>query len=289
MDVICIGAALIDRAYRAADAVRPATSNPARAHRGFGGVARNVAEALARLKRRVAFYSAVGDDADGIALLTHATRAGVDVSGVRVVSERTTGEYVAILEPDGELAVGASDAGPIDTIDGAAIAAMAPALGASRWVFADGNLGADAAHALLELRGRSDFRLAVDAVSAAKVMRLPDDLQNVDLLVLNVHQAARLERLPNARAVLLTRGPDGADVIADGETTHLPAIVVAPVDVTGAGDALAAGTLHYLLAGELLVDAVRGGMLAAALTVESSATVRPDLSPDLLYAERHRL
>jgi len=289
MDVICIGAALIDRTYRAAAAVRPATSNPSRAYRGFGGVARNVAESLARLGHAVAFYSAVGDDADGIALLTHASRAGVDVSGVRVVAARTTGEYVAILEPDGELAVGASDAGPVDTIDAAAILAATPALTAARWVFADGNLGSDAAKALLDLRARSGFRLAIDAVSAAKVLRLPADLRDVDLLVINVHQAARLARMPDARAVLLTRGAEGADLIVGGETTHLPALAVAAVDVTGAGDALAAGTLHHLLEGAALLDAVRGGMLAAALTVESAATVRADLSPALLLAERHRL
>jgi pseudouridine kinase len=51
-----------------------------------------------------------------------------------------------------------------------------------------------------------------------------------------------------------------------------------PVDVTGAGDALIAGTLFGLLAGERLADAVRTGTLVARLTIESAATVSRDLS-----------
>lgn len=286
--IVCIGQACIDRTYRAADAVRPATSNPALARHGYGGVARNVAESLARMGCEVALLAAVGDDADGAALATYTAAAGVNVRGWQYRSERSTGEYVAILQPDGELVVGACDAGPVEGIDAAAIAAWEPILTSATWVFADCNLSADALAALIALRARSTFRLAIDAVSAAKVLRLPADLRDVDALFLNEHQVGRLAQPPNARAQILTNGAAGVDVTIDGTTTHLPAVAATPVDVTGAGDALVAGTLQRLLAGDGLLDAVRGGLLVAALTLESPASVRPDLSRQLLEESRHR-
>jgi pseudouridine kinase len=62
-----------------------------------------------------------------------------------------------------------------------------------------------------------------------------------------------------------------------------------PVDVTGAGDALIAGTLSRLIAGDGLVEAVRIGTVLAALTTESRATVHPELSPRLLEAAMERV
>ncbi len=289
MDVVCIGAAFIDRTFRSQEVSRPATSNPAKSHRGYGGVARNVAENLARLGRHVSLLSAVGDDADGAALRVYAQSAGVDVAGVRIANGRSTGEYVAILEPGGELVVGACDAGPVDAIGASDIAAWAPQLTHARWVFADGNLCPEALAELVALRTQLPFRLAIDGVSASKVLRLPENLASVDVLFINVHQAARLPELPNAAALVLTLGAEGAEVIANGETTRLDALLAQPVDVTGAGDALAAGTLHRLLEGDTLLDAVRGGMIAAALTIESTASVRPDLSQKLLDANRYRI
>ena len=50
-----------------------------------------------------------------------------------------------------------------------------------------------------------------------------------------------------------------------------------PVDVTGAGDAMLAAFCHHLLTGSPLDEAARAGHEAAALTVTSPHTVRPDL------------
>jgi pseudouridine kinase len=49
------------------------------------------------------------------------------------------------------------------------------------------------------------------------------------------------------------------------------------VDVTGAGDAMVAAFCHRLLGGATVPEAAAYGHRAAALTVESPHTVRPDL------------
>jgi pseudouridine kinase len=87
-----------------------------------------------------------------------------------------------------------------------------------------------------------------------------------------------------AAVVVLTDGPDGVTV-ADADGVHAVAAVPArPVDVTGAGDALVAGTLAGLLEGLAPGRAVARGTLVAALTVESGRTVRPDLAAALRAA-----
>ena len=55
-------------------------------------------------------------------------------------------------------------------------------------------------------------------------------------------------------------------------------------DVTGAGDAMTAGYVHALLAGEDVVEAARYGQVLAALTCASADTVRPDLTAALVAA-----
>jgi pseudouridine kinase len=65
----------------------------------------------------------------------------------------------------------------------------------------------------------------------------------------------------------------------------LSAPPVTAVDVTGAGDAMTAAFVHALMRGDSAVDAARFGQMAAALTVASPETVRPDLTPRLIDAE----
>jgi pseudouridine kinase len=71
--------------------------------------------------------------------------------------------------------------------------------------------------------------------------------------------------------------------------TMLPAVAADVVDVTGAGDALIAGTLSRVIEGVPLREALRTGLVAAALAIESRGSVRPDLSPGLLQDAMRRI
>jgi sugar/nucleoside kinase (ribokinase family) len=52
----------------------------------------------------------------------------------------------------------------------------------------------------------------------------------------------------------------------------------------GAGDGLAAGTIHGLALGHSLFDAVRSGLAVAAIAIESEEAVSAALSPALVAA-----
>ncbi len=303
-EVVCVGSAALDRTFALIGPARPATSNPAQLRSGFGGVARNVAENLARLGVAVALVTQVGDDAGGRALRDDCAAHGIDVRHVLVSGVHPTPEYAAIIDPQRELVIGASASEAIDALTAAMLEAALRADTAPRWTFADCNLPAPILAALLGRPRPPGARLAVDAVSIAKARRLPEDLHGLDLLFVNedearallgaggaacVEDVARGLRARGAGAVVLTRGARGAVVTAETGSVEVPAPPASPVDVTGAGDALIAGTLYGLLAGESLADAVRTGTLVALLTLESPTTVSRALSPAAVAALRPRL
>jgi pseudouridine kinase len=305
--VCCAGAAVRDRKLHLLGQGVPGTSNPARASIADGGVARNVAETLARLGVPARLVSRVGDDATGAELLARLAGAGVDTAPVRVMEGGLTGEYVALLDPLGELLYGASAMELVDRIDAADLDRGWPEPAGS-WLFLDCNLAAGTlAHGLARARA-AGMPVAVDAVSTPKVSRLPADLTGIEVLFCNRDEAtaylagigtgprsagsdasdasdaalAIALRTAGAAGVVLSRGPGGVLVADAAGQRPVAALPAATVDVTGAGDALVAGTLAALLAGQPLARAAETGTAAAALTVESEHTVRPDMSAALL-------
>ncbi len=249
------------------------TSNPAAMERGFGGAARNVAENLARLGVDVVLCSAVGDDDDGRDLVRRLRETGCDTNGVRFVGDAKTAEYAAIIDRDGELVAGACDGGALDTITLADLEGWMPIVTHAAWLVVDCNLPPGVLASVVERRCSASWHLAVDGTSIAKVTRLPESLAAVDLLFVNEAEASALgER--GARATVTSRGGRGVLLRAGNGDVTIPAQrAQAVVDVTGAGDALLAGTIHGLLEGASLEEAVRRATGLAARTVQSPTAV----------------
>lgn len=292
--IVALGGATVDRKYQASQQVILETSNPMTGRRSFGGVARNVCENLARLGVNAGLISFVGDDDAGRSLVDGLQGSGAVTSGIRRHPQLSTAEYLAVIDADGALVVGAADMAIFEAFTPAFLASVWSRLAAASWVFADCNPTTELLHELVSRRHPAGFKLAIDAVSTTKVRRLPADLRGVDLLFLNEDEArAYLDRPSLAAedaAVALQRRGVGCVVLslgargvlmanADGIAEY-PAIPARCVDVTGAGDALIAGMLSGLVSGNNHAQALRSGCLLAALTVESDASVHQELSPE---------
>ncbi len=291
MQWAAIGAAHLDRIARALGPVTLGSSNPAEVAASPGGVARNVAETLARLGSSVRLVSRLGDDEAGRSVLAATETAGVDISGVEIVAGVPTAGYTALLDPAGRLVVAFADMAIYDGFDGATAAAAAS--GVSHW-FADANLPGPALK-ILATRKPAGVVFAADAVSVAKSERLRQILAAIDLLFVNRDEARALTRCDEpgeaaARllasgvgAVVVTSGADGALVADRAGGVTLPPAPVAIRDVTGAGDALIGATLDAIGRDLPLVAAVGRGLVAAAATLGYEGAVRPDLR-DVLAA-----
>jgi pseudouridine kinase len=167
-------------------------------------------------------------------------------------------------------------------------------------VFADCNLPAETLGWLAALRRDSSGpgRLAVNGVSPAKAARLRPLLGACDLLFVNRQEAAALLngtaqglepeatvaalRAAGAGEVVMTLGAAGLCVAAGEEIVRLDNRETRVVDITGAGDALAAAYLEARLSGCDPAAAGRRALAAASLTVATEDSVSPDLTPETL-------
>jgi pseudouridine kinase len=302
--VTCIGAANLDRKLRSTAAIALHTSNPGRQSESFGGVARNIAENLARLGTPAALLTATGKDSSGAALLAHAQSLGIDTGGTLQLADAASGTYTAVLDQDGEMVVALADMALYDRLDPAFIDACQNRIAASALVVADLNLPLETVEALIAQARRLDAPLVLVAVSEPKMARLPRDLRGVRLLILNRGElAARVGRelaseteldaavaemrAQGARDLIVTRGADGVLFTRGGagedQIVRLYAHGADIVDVTGAGDAFAAAVCWSLLQdADDLELACRRGLKLSALTLGVAETVHPRLGPDSL-------
>lgn len=294
--IVCIGAANLDRKLRTQGKLMPGTSNPASQSESFGGVARNVAENLARLGADAGLITAVGADAAGAALLSHAERLGIDTRGVFKFDDAATGTYTAVLGHDGDMAVALADMALYDRLTPEVMAARQPQRANAALIVADLNLPRETVAALIADANRDGVPLVLVAVSEPKMARLPRNLRGARLLILNegelgVRAGRRLNseadfaaachevQAQGVRDVIVTRGARGVLYTTGPGLGQLQAPPAEVVDVTGAGDAFAAAVCWSLSRhpGDLAL-ACRCGLRLSALTLASAQTVCPQLT-----------
>lgn len=298
--VACIGAANLDRKLRSLAPLAMGTSNPARQHESFGGVARNIAENLARLGTPVSLTTAIGDDSSGRALIAHAEAAGIDTSGTLKLENACSGTYTAVLDEHGEMLLALADMALYDALTPEFLASRQPRRALPALTVADLNLPHDTLAALLAEALRDGVPLVLVAVSQPKMARLPQRLDGLRLLILNQGEletrvgkplrsdadfgaACATLQAQGVQDLIVTRGCAGVIYTSTGGIEHLAAPDVQVVDVTGAGDAFAAAVCHTLFQGsDDLALACRRGLKLSAMTLACEQTVCPDLNADSL-------
>jgi len=269
-------------------------STPGQVRYAAGGVARNVAENLARLGHQVCFLSAVGDDLHGRGLLEHTHNAGVDTRACWTVPGAATSSYVSLHGADGDMAFAINDMAILEHITPERLAGQAEKLRtAAAWML-DCNLSEAALEWLFtHMHGAPVF---VDPVSAFKCRRLLPWLAQVHTLKANrleaqalwgyavesdsaVEHATRWLHAQGVVWVVLSLGERGVYWSArDGASGWQAAIPVSVRTATGAGDALLAGLLHGHLQDLPLRQSVLFAVGCAALTLTAHQANHPDLS-----------
>ncbi|MGW7692527.1 PfkB family carbohydrate kinase [Streptomyces asiaticus] len=305
--VVVIGGANVDIKVRSLAPVAYRTSNPGRSHTGPGGVARNIAENLARLGTPTHLIAAVGQDAAGERLLSDTQAAGVRIEHVHR-GPHPTGTYTAVLNADGDLVVAIADMAATDALAPEHLHTARELIGNAGLLVLDGNLSTRVLSYVLDIASATGVQTLIDPVSVPKAALLAPLFaagRPVFTVTPNVAELGALAgrdldgatdaddpELLRAVAVLHERGVRHVWVRLGARGSLLSTLdegrvpLAAPPaevrDVTGAGDAMLGAFAHALLGGADPVDAARYGHAAAALTVATPATVRPDLTPRLI-------
>lgn len=293
--IVVFGGAHIDRRGRIEGETVMGASNPGHFISEAGGGGLNAARALSRLGNQVRLVAPRGGDTAGDDVAAAAAEAGIDDRPF-VFLDRATPSYTAILDHDGGLIVAIADMGLYSLFTPRRLHTLSvrAALEGAGAILCDANLPAETLGALADLAGDLHVPLGAIAISPAKVVRFLPILDRLDWLFMNAAEARALSgkaaASPSEWPAILNgiglRGgvvTGGAGPIVAFEANEA-AILTPPqldtvADVTGAGDATAAGFLSARLAGTPLREALRQGVAAALITLETASAVAAALSP----------
>ena len=303
-DILLLGSSSQDIVGRLDADLQPGTSNPARIRSSYGGVARNVAENLARLGQAVRLVSVVGKDRPGDELLEYTAAAGVDVSAVLRTDLYPTGFYMGVLDARAHLRFAVDDMRAISELTPEILHQHEELFKSASLVFLDANLPEPALKTAVSLAKKNKLPICADPASSILAERLLPYLDKLHLITPNAAEAAILtgqtfdmadaEATLEAARNLVSRGVDivlislaeFGVVYATPETSgRIPAIQTPILDPTGAGDAMTAAVLFGLVNEIDLDEAIRLGVSAASITLRHSGTVYPQLTLEKLYEQ----
>ena len=222
----------------------------------------------------------VGDDAFAGTLLHNLKTNGVDTSNVRSSKNLASGLAVVAVENSGENAIlVVPNANGAVTVDD--VAASSKLFTEDAVVLLQLETPMDTVLAAIRLAKSKGARVIVDPAPAPA--KWPEELFNVDLMCPNESEAASFlkndvntiaeaERAAReihdrgAKNVVITMGEQGS-LLFDGDSVDLiPAYSVTAVDSTAAGDAFAGALAVHWAQHNNLLEAVRFGNAAGALS-----------------------
>lgn len=263
MSVVVLGSANLDLVYRV-NAI-PAPGETVLAV-GFeqhpGGKGNNQVTAVARAGADVTFIAALGADAAGDAILASLRASGVS-EGVRRVPE-ATGTALITVDAAAENTI-VVNSGANATLCDLSEAEVAIIRAADYLLL---QLETPLSAVLVAASAARDAGARV-VLNASPSRDLPGELMdNIDLLVVNEHEAARLAgetvRTPDqvagsllslVPAAVITLGAAGSLIVVRGETPAVVAgIRVEAVDTTGAGDTFCGALVAALDTGEAVSE-----------------------------------
>jgi|GEM_PF-1465568 len=243
-----------------------------------GGTAANVAHTLGQLGTDVIFMGRFGGDAAGQVFFDELVGAGVATQAPDASAK--TMEVFVLITPDGQrtLVTLGTTAPMNDTW------VRSDDIKNSDWLLVEGYVLSgqiSAATYAMQIARDNDVKIALslasESVLTVAAPALADTLTDgVDLIIGDTTETAALTTLLNKfpaaqtafnkTARVTTHSGDGATFYAaDGAPTFVATQKIdTPVDVTGAGDAFAAGFLAQFMAGENVADALTAGHTLAA-------------------------
>ncbi|MGB9668947.1 MAG: carbohydrate kinase family protein [Anaerolineales bacterium] len=300
--VLVIGAAGVDIVGRLQGTKFEHGSNPAYIRTSFGGVARNVAENLARLGQEVIFIGTVGNDIYADQLLKTICSAGVNTDYVIRLDNQSTGMYIGVYNPATELLFALDNMEICKLITPEYIRGNESLIKNAACIFVDMNLSQETLRTIFTLAKRYHLAVCADTTSPHLAHKLipylpylylitPNAAEASALLELSQKITSRKQALLSAKAlvsrgvdiVIITLGEHGLCYATSETSGYIPAIQTTIADPTGAGDALTAAVLFALLNDIPLDDSVRLGVSAATLTLQYPGSVIPDLTLEKLY------
>ena len=219
---------------------------------GQGGKGANQAVAAAKLGGDVLLVARVGDDLFGDGAVRHFADLGMDTRHVRVVPGAQTGVAPIFVDPAGENRI-LIVKGANERLRPADVDEAADDLKACSLILLQLEVPLETVYHTIDWAARHGVEVLLNPAPATPGLDMGRIL-GATFLAPNQTELALLTGLPTGaraeaeaaartlvargvRSVIVTLGADGALLVEEGATTHVPAVPVRAVDTTGAGDA----------------------------------------------------
>jgi len=268
-------------------------SNPGRITICCGGVARNIAENLARLGVETRLLTIVGRDAYGDMILDNCRECGLNCSMVEVRDDLATSIDLALHDEVGEMVLSISQMETAERLNSEFIDRHEETITNSAAIVLDTNLSQNCIEYIVKRFAGID--ILVDAVAFNKARKIECVLDHLHTVKMNELEAQALvgreirgatdvesgcrELLQRGLSrVFVSCGADGVFAADDSGLIRLSAPPVSVVNDRGAGDAFMAGVVYSYVNDYSMASTTRFAMAAARLTLSHEKTVNPDLS-----------
>lgn len=276
------------------------TVNAGTVRNTLGGGARNIAENLARLDVATTLLSAVGVDGAGRRVVRWMRKVGVDCRHVRVVPEGRTANFISLTNEGGEPTMTIYDTSIMEHVDANYLWKHEPLIEKAELLVIDATLSEEAIATAFEIADRYGVRVCADPTTPTLAGKLRPYLDQMYLVTPNAAETTALCDLQpvdresaleaarklvslGAMIAVVTMGEIGVAYAHGSGSGFIRAKATQIVDPTGAGDAFTGAVIFGLLNHVSEDEAMRLGMTAAALTLQSKDTVFPGLTQELLY------
>jgi pseudouridine kinase len=287
--VAVIGGANMDIHGKPARALRRHDSNPGMVHSSPGGVARNIAENLARLGADCRLISAIGNDHYGQLLLQQCRDAGIDMQHVQQIDSAQTSTYLSVLDGSGDMHVAINDMAIIEELRPERLRSQETMLKQAALIILDTNLCDDTLAWLTDTL--AEKTIFVDAVSTVKAKKIKPYLAAIHTLKTSLIEAEALSGLrartqaerrklaawahgKGVSRLFITLGEDGVFYSTNDAqgVEKLQREKKTMENAGGAGDAFLGGLAYAWLKDWAMLKSVRFALAAAEVTLSDRAS-----------------
>ncbi len=295
--VLCIGATLVDELYFCDATIVPHSSNPAHKKSSIGGVMGNIAQNLATLNTTPALITAIGNDAEGSYILHELTQKGIN-SAAFCITPESTGKYVSVLQPDGNLFVAVCQDNGKRYLSVAYMQSKSDYIKGYDMLIIDTNLDTDVIQWFIHFAKQHQKMLIIEPVSVTKALQLAAlDLDGVYLITPNEAELQAISSTSSSdtatlvtsllkrgvQNIWLRQGERGSTWFSPSSTLHLAVPKITIVDSTGAGDAALAGWVLGKVQKDTPLNCLKLGHSLALHILQQKGTVDVTMSATNLY------
>jgi len=246
-----------------------------------GGKGANQAVAAAKAGGKVTFISCVGDDDFGSKQLEGFIKIGINVEGVTIEREITTGVALILVDQFGENSIAISP-GANQRLDVQKIDHFHSLLEKTEYILLQHEIPMETIKYVIKKGKELDKKIMLNPAPAAEITQ--ELYPMIDTLILNESEAEYLTQQPvesndeiekvassflqrGVNHVILTLGSQGGFFCSKGERFSFPAFKVEVVDTTAAGDVFCGAYAVAVSEGKNFKDATRFAAAASALAV----------------------